>query len=161
MAIGDDILLQRLEKREAELWGQAASLDLKASVFLAVIAFLAQQSTTILGWRPPCLGHAAVMFAIVAQVVAATACAVVIAVRNYNNEESEIFIPWRDDRIKNYSEHNASLEDDLKDKLLRSTLERIALNTKLNNMKATAAVVGFCALLVAFVLNGLVSLHLL
>ena len=100
MPIADKFLLDRLTLRETLLTQQADALDMKASVLLIAVIFLAGQTAEFLANHVQGFLHREQLVAGMAEVIAGALLAWLLRVQMYSNEAAEDYPKWRDDIVK-------------------------------------------------------------
>jgi len=136
MPNGDEILLDRLTNRETQLSQQADALDVKASILLVAVTFLAGQSTYFLTKHPTGFIHWSQLLAVVLQVTSGCLLAWQLAIKQYSAEASEQYPGWRDQLIAHYSNDSAAVEAEMLKGIITGCAERAAETRKLNDHKA-------------------------
>lgn len=157
----DDLIIDRLDKREAELWQQSGALDLKASILLVAITFLAGQSSFLLSKQLHGANWWLQIGSLVLQFIAGILCAAQLAIIRYRAEFAEKFISWRDGLICEKDDQSQAALQSLRDVLITSAEERIKLNMKRNDAKADIATWCYWLTMTAFACNVLVAIRYL
>jgi hypothetical protein len=137
MAIGDDLLIERLTNRESQLSQQSDTLDVKASILLVVVTFLAGQSADLLSKHPHGWIHWEQMTSIVLQVIAGVLLALQLRIRTYSAETSEKYPQWRDELSQHYRGSETSILDQMKRVIIEAYTTRLSEANRYNDRKAS------------------------
>jgi hypothetical protein len=154
MAIADEIILDRLTAREAQLHEQSNALDVKASIMLVAVTFLAGQTTYLLTkhsegfWRWEQFLSAFLLLG------ASVTLAFLLYVRTYDGECAEDYLKWRDDLLEHFGVgHHAEIEPQMRKEIVSGCKKRIDKARMINERKARQVQIVYALTLAAFALN--------
>jgi hypothetical protein len=154
MAIADEIILDRLTAREAQLHEQTNAIDVKASILLVAVTFLAGQTTYLLTkhlqgfWRWEQFFAALVLF------VGSVTLALLLRIRNYDGECAEDYPVWRDGLVKHYGVKAATdVPPQMLSEIVTGCKTRIDKAVKINEGKSLQTKWAYRLTLAAFALN--------
>lgn len=157
MAIADEIILDRLTAREAQLHEQTNALDVKASILLVAVTFLAGQTTYLLTkhlqgfWRWEQFLAAFMLF------VATVILALLLHTRTYDGECAEDYLDWRDKLVQYHgARHPTKVTSQMQSEIVLGCKKRIDKARKIAEGKASQVTCVYNLTLVAFALNLLV-----
>lgn len=137
MTIGDEILRERLNLREQALMQQADSLDVKASILLVAVTFLAGHSMYLLSKPVTAFVRYDQWGSVLLQIVAGVMLALHLRIRTYSGETSEQFRTWRDEVVKTLGTSKPTkVEETLNLGIIDRAIERINEAVKINSSKA-------------------------
>jgi hypothetical protein len=153
MAIGDEILIARLTNRETQLSQQADALDVKASILLVAITFLAGQSTYFLSKHPTGFIHWNQLLSVVVQIVAGCLLAWQLYIKTYPAEASEKYPQWRDELIAHFGGDQQAIESEMTKGIIEGCTNRAKEANRINEQKATVIQRAYWLSLSAFACN--------
>jgi hypothetical protein len=154
MAIGDQILLERLSLREQMVMQQADALDVKASILLVAVTFLATHSMWVLSKALLPLILYDQFLSVLLQIIAGVLLAVHLRVSEYTGVTAEAFPGWRDDLVKFYGEsREKDVEQELSSAIIKKSIECVSDAVSQNNRKAKAIQFTYWLTLGSFVFN--------
>jgi len=163
--IADEILLDRMDRKEAALALEFDTLESRASYLLAIIAVIAGippvfSEKGLGAWGKWALAGEVVLFgAVLFAACAAAAVFWVFSPQSYISEETEELVAWRD----RYVEANAAYTDELllaevRKSLIASATARIAHNQRLTEEKKFRLQTAYLLTIVSAVLNFILLL---
>jgi hypothetical protein len=156
MLTSDEMLLDRLTIREAQLMQQADAIDVKASVMVVAVTFLAGQSTFLLSRQ---IGNALKweqVVSILLQVLAGVLLGIILRVHTYKGETTEEYPAWRTQLVEYHSGDDARVAKDLWTGITEGIVERCKLAADINDSKAAKLGWAYGLIAAAFLLNILV-----
>jgi hypothetical protein len=154
MAIGDELLLNRLTAREAQLHEQCNALDVKASIMLVAITFMAGQTTYLLTKHPSGLWRWEQFFCALILLVAAGILAYMLRIHTYDGECAEDYLKWRDDAVAELGEaEEDEITSQMRAEIVQGCKNRIDKARKINNGKADQVKLVYILTLAAFACN--------
>jgi hypothetical protein len=154
MAAGDDILRERINEREQILMQQSDSLDVKASILLVAVTFLAGHSMYLLTGN-----HSGFILwdqrvSVVLQIVAGITLALHLRIRSYQGEKTQDYPEWRDQVTNHFGkDQTEQIESELNKGIITRALERLAEAEWINNSKAKHIARAYWITLIAFCCN--------
>lgn len=160
MAIGDDILIARLTNRETQLMQQADALDVKASILLVAVTFLAGQSTYFLTKYPVGIIHWIQLVSVVIQIAAALLLAHLLRIRDYSGEATEHYPAWRDSLRDYHGGDSSKMEAALTTGIIDGCIERANVAKAINNRKASVINVTYWMTLASLACNLIVLIRI-
>ena len=154
MKVGDELLQDRLSLREQMLMQQADALDMKASILLVAVTFLATHSMWVLSKSLPKVVLYDQFLSIALQTVAGALLAIQLRICSYSVVTAEAFPAWRDELIKYTGEgKKTEIEQALAEGIIQKSIECITDAINANNKKAGAIKAAFWIILASFVCN--------
>lgn len=154
MAIGDDILRERLNLREQILMQQADALDVKASILLVAVTFLAGHSMYLLSKQVCAFIRYDQFASVFFQMLSGVVLAWHLRIRSYKGETAEELGEWRDKVVSHFgSQQSPEIEAALNKGIVDLSLERISLAVATNKSKAASVEIAYWITLAAFFLN--------
>lgn len=154
MAIADEILLDRLTAREAQLHEQCNALDVKASIMLVAVTFLAGQTTYLLTKHSSGFWRWEQFFSAFIQFLAAAILAWMLRIRTYDGECAEDYLGWRDSAVAKLGEaEEPEIVAEMRTKIVQGCKDRIDKARGINNGKADQVKVVYALTLAAFACN--------
>jgi hypothetical protein len=156
MASGDELLIERLTDRASQLSAQSDTLDVKASILLVVVTFLAGQSADLLSKHHNGWVHWEQIVCIVLQIGAGVLLALQLRITSYDVELSETYPKWRDE-LSTYYANDAKKDEnvlrDLQKGIIQRSVVRLEKTRKSNEQKATLVNLTFWVTLVSLACN--------
>jgi hypothetical protein len=154
MATGDEILRERLNEREQILLQQADALDVKASILLVAVTFLAGHSMYLLSGSPSAFIRWDQRVSVALQVLAGIILALHLRIRKYQGETTQDYPEWRDSLIQHFgTDQHEQIEAELNKGIISRSLLRVAEADWINNTKARHIARAYWITLLAFGLN--------
>jgi hypothetical protein len=153
MAIGDEIILDRLTAREAQLHEQCNALDVKASIILVAVTFLAGQTTYLLTKHMNGFWRWEQFFCAFLLLIAAVILAFMLRIQTYDGECSEDYLTWRDDTVTKLGENGDMVTSHLRAEIVQGCKERIEKAREINDSKVKQVKVVYVLTLAAFMCN--------
>ena len=154
MAIGDEIIRERLDLREQTLSQQSDTLDVKASILLVAVTFLAGHSMYLLEKNIGQFIRYDQFLSVLLQVAAGITLAFHLRVRGYSGETSEELPEWRDEVVKAFGSLNVGqVEEALNEGLIKRAKERVKIAKEINDRKTGCLELAYKITLAAFVCN--------
>jgi hypothetical protein len=153
MSKSEEILLDRLSLRETALMQQADAIDVKASVMVVAVTFLASQTTLLLSHSIGSLLKWEQVASIVLQVVAGILLILILKVHSYSGETTEKYANWRNELIAYHEGDNEKVEKELWTGITDGIVQRCELATGINNSKADKLSLAYNLIAVSFLLN--------
>jgi hypothetical protein len=148
MAIGDDIILERLYAAEDLLQTQADALDTKAGILLAILTFLAD-FVTQLHFSP---GSFIVVVAFLS--ISGLLSALPLMILKYKAEDAVRLEAYRNSVVKaNSGLPKQEVEEAFKLGLIEASKDRVGDNGKFNQRKAKMVKASYIFLLLALILS--------
>jgi hypothetical protein len=154
MTVADELILERLTAREAQLHDQANALDVKASILLVGVVFLAGQSTYLLTKYAAGFWRWEQFLSVFLQFAAAAIMARLLWIRVYDGECAEDYLQWRDKNVRHFGEHGtAQVEPHMRTKIIQGCKDRIDKARDLNDGKVKLVKAVYVLTLLAFLCN--------
>jgi hypothetical protein len=124
MAVADKLILDRLTIREAQLYQQADAIDVKASILLVAVIFLAGQTIGLLHDAHVGFTHYEQIVAGIFEVIATGVLAWLLRIQNgYIQEPAEDYPGWRDAIV---TEGKSLPEDQLENRMISEIVPDLA-----------------------------------
>lgn len=154
MAIGDDILRERLNLREQQLMQQADALDVKASILLVAVTFLAGHSMYLLSKQATGFIRWDQFTSVLLQIVAGIILSLQLRIRTYKAEMTHQYPTWRNQIVEHHEgESREQVEHSLNEGIRTMSLERITDAAEINENKARFVNLAYWVILAAFFCN--------
>jgi hypothetical protein len=159
--VADEILLERMSQKEEYLGSAFDAIEARASALLAFIAILAGLPAVIADKLPVYWGKsslfgslifvAAMLFA----VLAGGAVLWALSGADYEAEETEGLIDWRDKYVNSYgnSYTEAALAAEIRSELIKAIAQRIKRNEELNAEKSFRLQMAYYATTLSAIFN--------
>jgi hypothetical protein len=132
MPVADKLLLDRL-LGESQLSAHSDALDVKASVFLVAVTFLATQSAYLLSTHADGFIHWEQTLAAGIEIAAGFLLAWSLRIRAYSNECAEDYPKWRDSLVT--EEDDSHVEDQMISEIVEGLVSRCTSAYDMNNRK--------------------------
>jgi hypothetical protein len=148
MAIGDDIILERLYAAEDLLQTQADALDTKAGILLAILTFLAD-FVSHLQFSPVIF-----VVVVVSMVISGLLSALPLIILKYEGEDAAALDTTRDRVVVNNSgQTDDVIEEAFKQGLMLDAKGRLTRNSGFNQIKAKMIMASYILLVLALTLS--------
>jgi hypothetical protein len=162
MALCDDTIRERLDLREQILSQQSDTLDVKASIILVAVTFLASHSMYVLEKHIGSFIRYDQILSVALQIVAGIVIAFHLRIRTYSSEAAEELSNWRDEIVKQLGNHAVNESKDVFCAgLIQRAQERIKIAERLNQSKARMVHYAYVITLAAFACNLAAAVSLL
>jgi hypothetical protein len=138
--IGPDLILERLDAKDELTYQRGDTLDVKASIVLVVVTFLAGQSADLLArGNLTCAGKAAQIVAAISVALAGICVWGQLWPREYEVEAAEKLPRWKQELEEFYKddpEASAKVLTVLTEGIVERTTERICKNSTINKTRS-------------------------